>query len=80
MQVSWLRPSLAIPVHGASGPAAGNALRTADAVPCSSDPFVQRHSRLIIGWLPGGLQVGFAHHFKPKRFSDADVRPLRAGS
>ena len=24
-----------------------------------------RHSPLIIGWLPGGFQVGFVHHFKP---------------
>ena len=23
-----------------------------------------RHSPLIIGWLPGGFQVGFIHHFK----------------
>ncbi|MFC5525710.1 phosphatase PAP2 family protein [Rhodanobacter ginsengisoli] len=25
----------------------------------------RRHSPLIIGWLPGGFQVGFVHHFKP---------------
>ena len=24
-----------------------------------------RNSPLIIGWLPGGFQVGFVHHFKP---------------
>jgi membrane-associated phospholipid phosphatase len=24
-----------------------------------------RQSPLIIGWLPGGFQVGFVHHFKP---------------
>ncbi len=24
-----------------------------------------RRSPLIIGWLPGGFQVGFVHHFKP---------------
>lgn len=24
-----------------------------------------RKSSLIIGWLPGGFQVGFVHHFKP---------------
>jgi membrane-associated phospholipid phosphatase len=24
-----------------------------------------RHSPLIIGWLPGGFQVGFVHHFNP---------------
>ena len=23
-----------------------------------------RNSPLIIGWLPGGFQVGFIHHFK----------------
>ncbi|MEW9625642.1 phosphatase PAP2 family protein [Rhodanobacter geophilus] len=25
----------------------------------------RRKSSLIIGWLPGGFQVGFVHHFKP---------------
>lgn len=24
----------------------------------------KRHSPLILGWLPGGFQVGFVHHFK----------------
>lgn len=24
----------------------------------------RRHSPLILGWLPGGFQVGFVHHFK----------------
>ncbi|MDE1894421.1 MAG: phosphatase PAP2 family protein [Xanthomonadaceae bacterium] len=25
----------------------------------------RRHSPLILGWLPGGFQVGLVHHFKP---------------
>jgi undecaprenyl-diphosphatase len=24
-----------------------------------------RHSPLILGWLPGGFQLGFVHRFKP---------------